>query len=103
MFVRGLSMGLVFVPLQAAVYAQMAPMQMSRATAIFGVSRQLSPAIGVAVASTVLAAGLAGTSVGDAARVDAFQTAMVVSAALFAVGAVVGWRIRDSDAAATMA
>jgi hypothetical protein len=51
----------------------------------------------------VLATGLGGTLEGDAARVGAYQGAMVASALMFAVAALVSLRVRDSDAAATMA
>ena len=103
MFGRGLAMGLVFVPLQAAVFAKMAPAQMSQATALYGTTRQLSPAIGVAIASTVLSAGLANTVVGSTARIGAYQQAMVISAVMFVLALVAATRLRDEDAAATMA
>ncbi len=103
MFARGLAMGLVFVPMQAAVYARMEPHEMSRATAIFGTARQISPALGVAVASTVLVSGI-GTSLGSSAdRLDAYRNAFIASALMFVVAAVMALRIKDTDAAATMA
>ncbi len=102
MFSRGLAMGLIFIPLQAAVYAKMSPVDMGRATAIYSTTRQLAPAIGVAVGTTVLATGLAGSSTLDG-RVDGYQSAMFVSALFFAVAALISLWIRDEDAAATMA
>jgi len=102
MLVRGLAMGLFFVPIQSAVFARTERPEMTRATAIYGTSRQVAPALGVAIVSTVLANGLAGaTSITD--RVDAYQVAMLASAVMFAVAAIVAMRLRDSDVAATMA
>ncbi|MGI9607086.1 MAG: MFS transporter [Acidimicrobiales bacterium] len=100
MFGRGLAMGLIFVPLQAAVYAGMEGRDLPRATAIFGTTRQIAPALGVAIASTVLAAGF-GDAPTAATRVDSYQTAMTVSALLFAIGIPLAMRIRDEDAART--
>jgi len=102
MFVRGLAMGLFFVPIQSAVYARTAKPLMGQATAIYGTTRQIAPALGVAIASTVLANGIAG-STSLAERVNGYQTAMMASALMFAVAGLLALRLRDSDAAATMA
>lgn len=102
MFVRGLAMGLFFVPIQSAVYARVERNDMGRATAIYGTSRQIAPAIGVAIASTVLANGLAGSTL-PADRVAGYQAAMLASALMFAVAGLFVFRLRDRDAAATMA
>ena len=102
MFVRGLAMGLFFVPIQSAVYARTERPAMGQATAIYGTTRQVAPAVGVAIASMVLANGIAGTTVvGE--RVSGYQTAMLASALMFAVAGLLALRLRDTDAAATMA
>lgn len=101
MFARGLAMGLFFVPLQSAVFARTERADMTRATAIYGTTRQIAPALGVAIASTVLANGLGGAGAID--RIGAYQAAMLASALMFAVAAVFALRLRDSDVAATMA
>ncbi len=101
MFARGAAMGLFFVPIQAAVYARIEPQVMTRATAIYGTSRQVAPALGVAISSTVLAAS-GGTSVLASERLGGYQAAMFAGAAMFAVAAVITLWIRDEDAAATM-
>jgi len=97
MFVRGLAMGLFFVPIQAGVYARTAKPSMTQATAIYGTTRQVAPAVGVAIVSTVLANGLASD------RLASYQQAMIASAVMFAVAAVVSLFVRDRDVAATMA
>ncbi len=102
MLVRGLAMGLFFVPIQSAVYAQTKRASMGQATAIYGTTRQIAPALGVAIASTVLANGIAGATIASE-RVSGYQSAMLASALLFAVAAVFALGIRDEDAAATMA
>ena len=102
MFVRGLAMGLFFVPIQSAVYARTERPAMGQATAIYGTTRQVAPAVGVAIASMVLANGIAGTTVvGEC--VSGYQTAMLASALMFAVAGLLALRLRDTDAAATMA
>ena len=55
MFVRGLPMGFCFVSSQAASYAEIAPADNGRASAIFSTQRQMSASIGVALMATVLA------------------------------------------------
>jgi hypothetical protein len=95
-------MGLFFVPIQSAVYARTERPAMGQATAIYGTTRQVAPAVGVAIASMVLANGIAGTTVvGE--RVSGYQTAMLASALMFAVAGLLALRLRDTDAAATMA
>lgn len=97
LFVRGLGVGLVFVPLQTAAYANIGPRDLPRATAILNTTRQFSPALGVAIASAVLAAGLGGASTG-AQRIDAYQQAMWASVVLFALATLVATRIDDQQA-----
>ena len=75
---------------------------MGQATAIYGTTRQVAPALGVAIASTVLANGIAGSTI-TADRVSGYQTAMLASALMFAVAGLLTLRLRDKDAAATMA
>ena len=102
MFVRGLGMGLFFVPIQSAVYAQTDRATMSQATAIYGTTRQIAPALGVAIVSTVLANGIGGSTLA-ADRIDGYQLALMASAVMFAVAALLTIPLRDRDAAPTMA
>jgi len=100
MFIRGLGMGLFFVPIQSAVYAQIDRRVMGQATAIYGTTRQIAPALGIATVSTVLAAGI-GTEAAE--RVSGYQQAMLASALMFALAAALTLLVRDTDAAPTMA
>lgn len=102
MLTRGLAMGLFFVPIQSAVYARTDPAAMGQATAIYGTTRQIAPALGVAVASTVLANGIAGSTFASE-RVNGYQQAMLASALMFALAGLLALWVRDDDAAATMA
>jgi MFS family permease len=102
MLTRGLAMGLFFVPMQSAVYARTDPAAMGQATAIYGTTRQIAPALGVAVASTVLANGVSGSTFASE-RVNGYQQAMLASALMFAVAGLLALWVRDDDAAATMA
>ena len=57
MFCLGVAQGQVFVPAQAAAFATISPEATGRASTVFNVIRQLGSATGVAVMSSVLAAG----------------------------------------------
>ena len=54
-FLRGFAMGFCFVSSQAASYAEIAPADNGRASAIFSTQRQMSVSIGIALMATVLA------------------------------------------------
>lgn len=102
-FARGLSMGLVFVSIQTAVYATTSLADTGRATSLFGTQRQISYALGTALAATVLTASLGDLS--DAApaadRLAAHQHAFLAVGLIMIPGIVVSWRIRDDDVAET--
>ena len=102
-FVRGLSMGLVFVAIQTAVYATTSHADTGRATSLFNTQRQISYASGVAVAATVLAASLG--SVDDQSpaieRLAAHQHAFLAVGLIMIPGIVVSWFVRDDDVAET--
>lgn len=103
MFARGLAMGLVFVSIQTAVYATTSIANTGRATSLFGTQRQISYALGTAIAATVLTASLDG--LGDSAppidRLDAHQHAFLAVGLIMIPGIVVSWYIRDDDVAET--
>ncbi len=48
MFTRGIAMAFAFVPMQAATYANIAPVDTGRASAIYSTQRQVAAALGVA-------------------------------------------------------
>ncbi|RZV48342.1 MAG: DHA2 family efflux MFS transporter permease subunit [Acidimicrobiales bacterium] len=105
MFGRGLAMGVIFISVQAAVYAQTSPPDTGRATALFSTTRQFAPALGVAIVATVLASSIAtptGESTDLAVLESGYQTAMVWSALMFVVAVVGTLLVHNRDAAETM-
>jgi EmrB/QacA subfamily drug resistance transporter len=103
MFGRGLSIGLVFVSIQTAVYATTSHADTGRATSLFNTQRQISYATGVALAATVLAAGLSGLSSTSPAidRLPAHQHAFLAVGLIMIPGVLVSWFVRDEDVAET--
>ena len=108
MFLRGLAVGTSFIPIQTAVYATVDNADLSRATSLFSMQRQVSIAVGVAVTATVLTAlvvsvdSLADGGAPLADRVDAFQWAFFVSALFFVVAFVAAFFVSTEDARGTM-
>jgi EmrB/QacA subfamily drug resistance transporter len=106
MLLRGLGFGCVLVPLQAATYAQIAPSDTGRATALYNATSQFASGLGVAVAATFLTSRL--SSHGAALGVpggnanDAFQESFLFMGLLALASVAVALLIRDRDAAATM-
>lgn len=100
---RGLAIGLVFVSIQTGVYATTSHADTGRATSLFNTQRQVSYALGTALAATVLAAGLGG--LGDdappAERLAAHQWAFLAVGLVMVPGVVVARWIRDDDVAGT--
>ncbi len=104
-FLRGLTIGLVLVSIQTAVYAKTSHADTARATTLYAVQRQSANALGVAVVATVLsmlrpADGLA-TAAAAASGLSAYRWAFVVCALLFVPGVYASWRIVDEDVAET--
>ena len=104
-FVRGLTIGLVFVTIQTAVFARISHEDTAQATTLFTVQRQTANALGVAIAASTLAA-LAPASgldaeAASAAGSSAYRWSFLVCALVFVPGVLASWRIRDEDAAAT--
>jgi EmrB/QacA subfamily drug resistance transporter len=108
MFVRGMSMGFAFVPMQAASYATIPPAQNGRASSLFSTQRQVSVSVGVAVLASILTSYGAlnprllvdGGNVAHA--LDGVHIAILVTVGLAAVSSVMALFIRDEDARATM-
>lgn len=100
---RGLALGLVFVSIQTAVYATTSLADTGRATSLFNTQRQISYAMGTALAATVLAASLG--SLGDDApaldRLPAHQHAFLAVGLIMVPGILVSWWVRDDDVAET--
>lgn len=100
MFARGFGLGIAFIAIQTAIYAQTSLADTAQATALFSANRQSAPAFGVALSAAVLAASA--TDVADPALAD-YRLAFLVSALLFVPAIVATWWVRDEDAAATLA
>jgi MFS family permease len=109
MFARGIAMAFAFVPMQAATYANIAPVDTGRASAIYSTQRQVAAALGVATLGTVLVSRVNAANAGviDPAAIargalSGYHLAFLVGTALVALAALSGLLIHDEDAAATM-
>jgi EmrB/QacA subfamily drug resistance transporter len=102
---RGLGMGFTFVAVQAASYARIAPSDNGRASAIFATQRQMSVSIGVALMATVLSAftSLTATPSDPQRALEGYRWTFAAATVLAVIGAIVATRIRDEDAAVSMA
>ncbi|MGH9291274.1 MAG: MDR family MFS transporter, partial [Acidimicrobiales bacterium] len=99
-FEVGLGMGFVFMPLSAGTFATIAKRDTGRASALFNAQRQSAGALGVAILATVLTAGAAH---GRVPSLGAFHDAFLGAGILAVLGAAAALRLRDVDAAPTMA
>jgi EmrB/QacA subfamily drug resistance transporter len=104
MFALGVSMGQVFVPVQAAAFATITPAATGRASTMFNAIRQLGGAVGVAVLTTVIVfAGPVHLAGGHAvANLTAYRAAFLAAAAICLSAVACSLSIRDADAAATI-
>ena len=103
MLTLGLSMGQVFVPVQAAAFATITPEATGRAATMFNAVRQLGGAVGVAVLTTVIVLVgpvhlVAGHPV---ANLTAYRVAFLAAAAICLCAVACSLSIRDADAAST--
>ncbi|HXW87443.1 MAG TPA: MDR family MFS transporter [Streptosporangiaceae bacterium] len=104
MLCLGLTMGQVFVPLQAAAFATITPAATGRASTMFNALRQLGGAVGVAVLTTaiVLVGPLHMVDGHSAANLNAYRVAFLAAAVIALLAIPCALSIRDSDAARTM-
>jgi EmrB/QacA subfamily drug resistance transporter len=109
MFTRGMAMGFVFIPVQAAAFARIRVQDTGRASALFQAQRQVGAAVGVAFLATVLVergqallAGASSAAEQVSALTTAFHDAVLASVLLCAIAAVAAIFLRDDDAAPTM-
>jgi len=104
MFALGLSMGQVFVPVQAAAFATITPAATGRASTLFNAVRQFGGAVGVAVLTTaiVLVGPLHVVDGHLAANLTAYRVAFLVAAGVALLAVPCALSIRDSDAARTI-
>jgi EmrB/QacA subfamily drug resistance transporter len=105
---RGVAFACVLVPLQAATYAQIAPSDTGRATALYNATSQFASGLGVAVAATYLTSRLShhdavlGLPASRAAANNSFQDAFLLMGLIALMSGAVALLIRDRYAAATM-
>jgi EmrB/QacA subfamily drug resistance transporter len=104
LFAIGLCMGNLFIPLQAAAFAQISPQETGQASALFNTMRQLGGALGVALVYTIVSEiGLfTRTTHGPVVDIAAFRWAFVACALVIASVIPLALRIRDDLAAATI-
>ena len=109
MFLRGISMAVAFIPMQAATYSNISRADTGRASALFSTQRQVGSAFGVAILATVwlgrtksLVHGLTGQAAISAASVRGYHDAFFVAALLALVAMGAAFMIRDSDALASL-
>jgi len=109
MFVRGLCMAFSFVPVQAASYANIEPVDTGRASAIFSAQRQVAASLGVAILGTVLIEathhyndGITNPAALAQGGLDAFHIAFFVAAIGVVLAAFSALLIHDRDAASTI-
>jgi MFS family permease len=104
MFTLGLSMGQVFVPVQAAAFATITPAATGRASTMFNAVRQFGGAVGVAVLTTaIVLVGPVHLVAGHLLpNQTAYRIAFLVAAAVCLAGLPSALSIRDADAAQTI-
>jgi EmrB/QacA subfamily drug resistance transporter len=98
MFFTGCSFGFAMAPSQAAALATMSPALTGQASTLLNTLRQAGAAAGVALLGTVLGATRPGPF-----DLTGYRLALVAAACLMTVGVAFSAKVRDSDAAATMA
>ncbi|MBO0804367.1 MAG: multidrug efflux MFS transporter [Nocardiopsaceae bacterium] len=98
MYFTGCSFGFSMAPSQTASLATVSKAETGQASTLLNTLRQAGGAAGVALLGTVLAIARPGP-----ADLTGFRIAFVTAAALMAVGFAFSARVRDSDAAPTMA
>ncbi|MEY2458796.1 MAG: hypothetical protein QOG30_626 [Acidimicrobiaceae bacterium] len=109
MFLRGICMAFAFVPMQAATYANIAPVDTGRASAIYSTQRQVAAALGVATLGTVLVSRVNSATAGVTdphalahGALSGYRLAFLVGTILVALASLSGLLIHDEDAASTM-
>jgi hypothetical protein len=109
MFLRGICMAFAFVPMQAATYANIQPVDTGRASAIYSTQRQVAAALGVATLGTVLVSRINSATAGVTdpralahGALSGYRLAFLVGTILVALASLTGLLIHDEDAASTM-
>ena len=101
-FALGVSVAFIMLPSQASAFAQISSAETGHASAIFNTLQRALSSLGVAFLATVLALG-GGDTHHVHPSVSPFHWVFGANVALALVGAALALRIRDADAASTMA
>lgn len=104
LFLLGMGMSGVFIPVQTAAFATTSHQNMGAATALLSTQQRLGGAIGVAVMTTVfVAAGPVTWASGHLVpNLSAYRVAFATAAGFALLGAGVAFFIHDADAASTI-
>ncbi|MEN3272768.1 MAG: hypothetical protein V7636_1529, partial [Actinomycetota bacterium] len=102
MFGRGIAMAFAFVPMQAATYANIEPVDTGRASAIYSTQRQVAAALGVATLGTLLISRVHAAAPGPQGALSGYHWAFATGTVLIALAALTGLLIHDEDAASTI-
>lgn len=89
MFLIGLVLGTAVLTVQISGFASIAPSDMGRAMGLFQIVRTLGGAVGIAACAAVIGGG----HVTEAADPSPYRTAVWVTAALVAAGALIALRL----------
>jgi EmrB/QacA subfamily drug resistance transporter len=105
MFLTGIAIGFSMAPSVTASLATISKAATGQAMTLTNTQRQVASALGVAIIGTVLAAVGTVSVTGGVARpqLGAYHVGFAVAAGLMLLGAAFASRIRDTDAAPTMA
>lgn len=111
MFVMGMAGAFIMVPVQAAAFSTITPLETARASALFSTTRQVAASVGVALLATTLTVRLADhlaalapgatQAARTAASFAAYQDVFVVSAIVAALGVALALAVRDDEADAS--
>jgi EmrB/QacA subfamily drug resistance transporter len=102
MFAIGFAIANVFVPIQAAAFADIAPAATGRASTMFNAGRQLGGAIGVAVLTTAIVLAGNGHQSAAATSLTPYRVAFLVAAGIALIAVLSAVTIHDDDAASTL-
>ncbi len=102
LFMLGVGMSGVFIPIQTAAFAATSHRDMSGATTLLSTQQQLAGALGVAILTTVFVAAGSIALPGGEANLAPYRVAFATAAVFALLGAGVALFIRDSDAVATI-
>ncbi len=102
LFLLGVGMSGVFIPIQTAAFANTSHRDMGGATTLLSTQQQLAGALGVAILTTAFVAADSIALPGSQPDLAPYRVAFATAAVFALLGAGVALFIRDADAAATI-